>query len=397
MTCVEMDDLILKSEPVFTWRFSLSTHPLKAGRPKVSLHSLHYELAATLLTHALCLTNLSTTLVSALGSYEISSSASSATLKQHDESINSAAELLCRASGILSYLSETVIPRWESAVGEDIKGRPIELSRDVVTALSKLTLADANHLAIRRLLSRSQALSHSTTTPGPPLPTSHPSPSLLAKLHLQIYTLYDESRSLCKTASRLSPDASGEVSDDLRKYLSQGRTVAQCLGWKWLGVDAGENGGREKAGMALAWLGAAKSGLEELSGGGSVGGRLKMIGKSGKKGKEKERKGKVGKELDSVNAFLSAYKKVNDTLHFQPIPPLASLQSLVPAGRSALNAKPFTPPEPAFKPRQSRTPILPPDLDIKGLNLDGDSSDDENLGTTAGGGDETYFGAGNYW
>lgn len=177
-----------------------------------------------------------------------------------------------------------------------------------------MTLADANHLAIRRLLSRSQALSHSTTTPGPPLPTSHPSPSLLAKLHLQIYTLYDESRSLCKTASRLSPDASGEVSDDLRKYLSQGRTVAQCLGWKWLGVDAGENGGREKAGMALAWLGAAKSGLEELSGGGSVGGRLKMIGKSGKKGKEKERKGKVGKELDSVNAFLSAYKKVNDTV-----------------------------------------------------------------------------------
>lgn len=67
-------------------------------------------------------------------------SASSATLKQHDESINSAAELLCRASGILSYLSETVIPRWESAVGEDIKGRPIELSRDVVTALSKSVL-----------------------------------------------------------------------------------------------------------------------------------------------------------------------------------------------------------------------------------------------------------------
>ena len=69
----------------------------------------------------------------------------------------------------------------------------------------RLCLADANLLAIRRLLSRSLSVAHSTTTPGPPLPPSHPSPSLLSKLHLQVYAHYDEARSLLKSTSASSP------------------------------------------------------------------------------------------------------------------------------------------------------------------------------------------------
>lgn len=97
----------------------------------------HYELAATLLTYALCLSNQSATLIASLGSYEISSSVSTTAIKVHDETVNVAAELLCRASGVLVHLAEIVIPRWETAVGEGAKGRPVELGRDVVTALSK--------------------------------------------------------------------------------------------------------------------------------------------------------------------------------------------------------------------------------------------------------------------
>lgn len=188
----------------------------------------------------------------------------------------------------------------------------------------RLALADANLLAIRRLLSRSLALSHSSTTPGPPLSKSHPSPSLLAKLHLNVYNLYDTARALCKASA-------DDVSPELRRYLSDGRTVAQSLAFKWLGVDAGENGGRDKAGDALAWLGVARTGLEDVRGKSAGMGMLK-IGKGKKAGKE--RKGKIADELDSVAAFLSAYKKVNDTVRVVPsvspvpVPDLISLLSL---------------------------------------------------------------------
>lgn len=174
----------------------------------------------------------------------------------------------------------------------------------------RLCLADANLLAIRRLLSRSLSVAHSTTTPGPPLSSSHPSPSLLAKLHLNVYTLYDEARSLVKNSSR-GGDASGEVSPELRRYLSDGRLLAQALSYKWLGVDCGENHGMDKAGEALGWLGMAKSSLEEVQGK-TAGLKNLKIGKGRSAGKG--RKGKVAEELDSTAAFASAYKKVNDTV-----------------------------------------------------------------------------------
>ncbi|KAK4701539.1 hypothetical protein P7C70_g4692, partial [Phenoliferia sp. Uapishka_3] len=394
LACVESDDLILRSEPVFSWRSALAAQVLRKSRPRIALPSLHYELSCLLLTHALCLSNRSATLVASLGSYETSASVSSAELKTHDETINSAAEMLCRSSGILSHLAEVVLPRWEAAVGEATKGRPVELQSDVVTALSKLALADANLLAIRRLLSRSLALSHTLTTPGPPLPKSHPSPSLLAKLHLKVYHLYDSARSLLKPYT-------SEISPDLRRYLSDGRLVAQSLSYKWLGVDAGENGTREKAGDSIAWLLMAKSGFDEVKGKTEGVGRLK-VGK-GKVGKES--KGKLAQEAESVKAFLSAYKRVNDSLHFQPIPSAASLQLTVPSGIAALSAKLFTPPPPAFNPRphdSTRPKIIPPppplDASFAGLNIDDDSSD-EDEGPSAGGGngDREYFGAGNYW
>lgn len=119
-----------------------------------------------------------------------------------------------------------------------------------------------------------------------------------------MYNLYDAARALCKASA-------DDVSPELRRYLSDGRAVAQSLAFKWLGVDAGENGGRDKAGEALAWLGVAKSGLEDVRGKSAGIGMLK-VGKGKKAGRE--RKGKIADEVDSVAAFLSAYKKVNDTV-----------------------------------------------------------------------------------
>ncbi len=77
-------------------------------------------------------------MVSSLGSYETLASTSTSALATHDATLNNAAEMFCRAGGVLTHLSEVVIPRWEAAVGEDgLKGRPVEFGRDVVTGLSK--------------------------------------------------------------------------------------------------------------------------------------------------------------------------------------------------------------------------------------------------------------------
>ena len=177
-----------------------------------------------------------------------------------------------------------------------------------------MALADAQSLAIRKLLSRSAY--DSTVTPGPPLPKSHPSPALIAKLHLECASLYSSARTLAKTPSsskskgkgKESSGADAEVSTDLRRYLADEGAFHGALGRKWLGVDAGENGGTPKGGEAVAFLAWAKKELEELK----DGGRGLGIGKE--KEKKERRKDKVMEELESVTMFWKHYKKVNDSV-----------------------------------------------------------------------------------
>lgn len=123
--------------PSFASRLGIRTFMFAAESPFSICIDSHYELASTLLCHALCLSNHSASLVTSLGAYEISAAVSSSELKLHDETINSAAELLCQSSGVLTHLVDVVLPRWEASVGDGVKGRPIELSRNVLTALSK--------------------------------------------------------------------------------------------------------------------------------------------------------------------------------------------------------------------------------------------------------------------
>ncbi|GAA5840304.1 hypothetical protein JCM3766R1_001452 [Sporobolomyces carnicolor] len=379
LSSVEADDLLLQTDPIFVWKSSLSNQALKKGKAKVALPSFHFELAATLLSYGICLANAAAVLVAALGSYEVSSSVSSSAITTHDETVNQAADMLCRASGVFAHLAETVVPRWEAAVGGDsLRSRPVEFTRDAAIALSKLCLADANLLAIRRLLSRSLSVAHSTTTPGPPLPPSHPSPSLLSKLHLQVYAHYDEARSLLKSTSASSPT---EISPLVRRYLSDGRELALALSYKWLGVDNGE---RSETGEALGWLALASKTLDELNDKNKGINKLKFgKGKSASKG----RKSKVQEEVESVHAFTTAYKKVNDTVHFQPIPNSQTLRARLPSGRPALALKPYASPPPAFRPKgPANGTILPPRRvppptvldDFGGLSLDdGDDSSDQ--------------------
>jgi len=177
----------------------------------------------------------------------------------------------------------------------------------------RLALADAQSLAIRKLLSKSAY--DSNVAPGPPLPISHPSPALLAKLHLECTSLYSSAHSLVnavgsrKRSSTSPSDSSGEVSADLRRYLADEAAFHGALARKWLGVDAGENGGKDKGGEAVGFLKWTKKGLEELK----DGGKGISVGK-GDRGMRDRMKEKVSDELEKVNMFFKHYKRVNDSV-----------------------------------------------------------------------------------
>ena len=208
----------------------------------------------------------------------------------------------------------------------------------------RMALADAQTLAIRKLLSK--AAFESTISPGPPLPKSHPSPSLAAKLHLDCASLYSSARSLAKTPGASRPsltsvasstkskfklnigkkdkdkegtaegnvprgDAGEDVSPELRRYLADEVAFHNALAHKWLGVDAGENGTTAEGGRAVGFLAWAKKELEVLKSGGLGHG----IGISDRERIMREtRRARVQIELESVNTFLKGYKRMNDSV-----------------------------------------------------------------------------------
>ncbi|KAI0042676.1 hypothetical protein FA95DRAFT_1525170 [Auriscalpium vulgare] len=333
INCVASGDLIQKSEPVFSWRTTLSAHIFSAS-PRLSLPSLPAELTFSLHTLAFALSNLARHTVSALGSYEHERGLSEAERVAKDERLAFAVSLLCRASGLWAHVGEGVLAdaerneKWMQGVE-----RPPEVRKDVALALSKLALSAAQALAIRKLLTKSAY--DTTVSPGPPLPKSHPSPALLAKLHL-------EAAALCGSAHALltpSSSAQSEVIQPLRQFSAGGAAVHLALAHKWLGVAA-------SGGEAVGYLTWAKSELEDQKDGGGRKSGGKDEGKEGRKG----RRDRVLEELNSVTEFLRHYKKLNDTLSFQPVPSQAELQARVPAGRMAVAIKPFEKPAPAFGP-----------------------------------------------
>ncbi|KAI0775815.1 hypothetical protein BD413DRAFT_531776 [Trametes elegans] len=371
LSCISSAEISLKAEPVFSWRTTLSSNLFNSS-PRISIPTFSTEKIFSLLTYAYSISNLARAVVHSLGRYETERAISDAERKAKDERLAFAVTLLCKSAGLYEYIGKECLAEWEQERDRVVSlgmscPRPPDLSREVVIGLSKMALADAQNLAIRKLLSK--AAFESTLTPGPPLPKSHPSPALVAKLHLECVSLYLSARSLVKTpgASRsaskhkfklsfgkdkspndASEESGEEVAPDLRRYLSDEIALHGALAHKWLGVDAGEHGGTSKGGVAVGFLVWAKKELEELRSGHSSGGMMP----DGEREREmrERRKARVQEELESTNTFLVGYKRMNDTFSFQPVPPQADLQAMIPAGLLAVAVKPYSKPIPAFGP-----------------------------------------------
>jgi len=67
----------------------------------------------------------------------------------------------------------------------------------------------------------------------------------------------------------------------------------------------------------------------------------------------RKKRGRLVDEIESVGVFLRHYEQLNNTVHFQPIPPMSELQARIPAGREAIAIKTFEPPAPAMAPRDA--------------------------------------------
>jgi len=141
--CVTTDDpsrVSHRRTQVFSWRTTLSANLFNAS-PRLSLPSLHADLASSLLTYAFALSNLARSIVTSLGGYERERGISDVERKAKDEKLNFAANLLCRASGVFSCISETVLLEWQNASPTDgttsCVNKPPDLNQDVNTALSK--------------------------------------------------------------------------------------------------------------------------------------------------------------------------------------------------------------------------------------------------------------------
>lgn len=194
-------------------------------------------------------------------------------------------------------------------------------------------IADAHITAIRKLLL--PILPHILfAPPGPPLPSNHPSPSLLSKLYLHVAKLYDSSRALFKahanepssSSSRRifrgekieEPDsAEGGLNAGFKRYLKKEAMLSQALAHKWLAVDAGENGKGAKVGEAIAWCKDAQSRLESMEDS-AVREKMKGLGlgklNDRKKEERRARKGRVERDLEDVSAWVKSYTRQNDTV-----------------------------------------------------------------------------------
>ncbi|KAK4688581.1 hypothetical protein P7C73_g1522, partial [Tremellales sp. Uapishka_1] len=372
LACLESDQLLAKGDPVFPWRAPLTQ---TNGSTPLFLPSFHSEHLFVLLTYILALSNYAHSILASLPDLATSNLLSKDDEKRTTAGLSRAVDLLCQGAGIAEWAAENVAPSVEGLrVGSGGRlGRakwPVESSAETFKGLSMILLADAHVVAIRKLLL--PVLPHTLfSPPGPPLPSSHPSPALLAKLYLHIASLYSSARALFKVSSPSSSrklfsksdaDSSeldaieGEIIPTLKRYLRKESILASALAYKWLAVDTGENSKGTKIGEAVCLAKEAKGRLEEMEDGKL---REKMKGLGMGKGNERRkeermgRRGRLERELADVNAWSKVYTRMNDTVSFQPVPLIGSI--VIPSGRPIFSFKPFVPPPIKFGPRYSET------------------------------------------
>ena len=309
--CVLRDTILLRDDVHLTWRSMLVSS-------KFRLHGLLSEGCLMHMLYACSLRAEAATIVEALGAYELGAH----DRKACDDRLRVAIDLLCRASGVCEYVATQLLPTYPAPPSKS--AYPPELVSEGVQACSKLAMADAHALAIRKLLVP-YARHH-----GPPLPPQHPSPSLLAKLHLHTASLFLEAHTLGAQSLGMEPHSAKHKLaqklhalrpdtdvDDKMAFLPYARRSAhthKALAYQWLGIDQGEYA--KNTGWAMAYLAMALSMLDGH---------------------------KKTSAWADMSRWHAAYKKMNDTLSFQRIPSVQEVLLCTSEGRAAMFPKAYVP------------------------------------------------------
>ncbi|CAG8546616.1 7438_t:CDS:2, partial [Acaulospora colombiana] len=221
----------------------------------------------------------------------------------NDKKLIQAAELLRKASGVFEYIAEKVCSNWQDPPST----RPPDVLSELCMSISKISIADASSIAIRK------ALMQQTSS------------SLLAKLAIGAAEYYEMASGLIKSLK--DPQ---KVCYDFRKYVSDGALFHQSLGKKFLAKDAYEH---QQTGNAVGFIKEAKDMLHNLS-----------------KSKSPIVAKHAVQEYAEVNELCNMYVGINDTVAFDVVPSKADLQALTPGGRTVHHLIKYTPPSPAFGP-----------------------------------------------
>ncbi|CAJ0911312.1 15088_t:CDS:2 [Entrophospora sp. SA101] len=188
--CLECGQLKLKKEIETSWRCSLTDSVLnKKKKPRVSCKGIYYELIFTLLTYGYTCSDWATSIIERQTNKD-----------EMDLKLRQAADLLRKASGIFAYITENISPRWENPPNS----RPLDVLTEISTSLSKIALADASSIAIRKALMQQK------------------SSSLLAKLAIGVAVEYESANGLLNSLK--DPQ---KVCGNFRKYVSNGALFHQ--------------------------------------------------------------------------------------------------------------------------------------------------------------------------
>ncbi|KAI9276027.1 BRO1 domain-containing protein [Sporodiniella umbellata] len=298
MNCIQTKEITLKKNIETSWRTTLSEHLIHTGSnaPRVTCKDIHYELIFVLMTYAYACALQSSYL-----------------LKENNSALyNKAAETLSTAASVFHFVANNAIPNWKGAP----ENRPIETIREFSLALSKMTLADTQAIAINKAL-----LSNNT------------SKSLIAKLHMGVADQYQMAYGLI-TSIKGTHDP---VSSDLIKYLADGISFYKTMAKKYLAMHANDS---QRMGEAVGFAKECKADLR----------LLQHSGLSKKHLKKSAFALRAVREEESINELLSKYTLINDTVSYAPVPSKQDLQQLIPGGRGVLELKPYILPNPPFGP-----------------------------------------------
>ncbi|CAO3587666.1 unnamed protein product [Absidia cylindrospora] len=301
--CLETKELVTQKNIETSWRSTLSDHIIHTGSnaPRIVGTDIQYELIFVLLTYAYATSLQGSEYLLALQS------------NGPDVSTiyNKTADALNTAASLFLFIADQVIPKWTPASENN---RPVETIREMSVALSKMTLADAQSVAI------SKALIHGKL-----------SKSLAAKLYIGVAGQYEMAYGL------ISARKSGqEVSSDLRKYLSDGTMFYKAMAKKYLALDANDN---QKMGIAVGFLRDCKADLRSV--------QHSSLSKPHIR-KSTTVAARALKEEENVNELLQRFTMINDTAAYESVPSRQDLQRMIPSGRSALELKQYTPPPAMF-------------------------------------------------